>query len=59
MLARLLRWNIVAKANYTLVDEMDENIRFARAWLPEWAGENGLKIEEISTKKLADFRCTT
>ena len=55
MLARLLRWDIIARANYTLVDEMEENIRFARAWLPEWAGENGLKTEEIGTNKLRIF----
>jgi hypothetical protein len=55
MLARLLRWDIIARANYTLVDEMEENIHFARAWLPEWAGENGLKTEEIGTNKLRIF----
>ena len=37
MLARLLRWNIFSRAEYTLVDEMEENIRFARSWLPDWA----------------------
>jgi hypothetical protein len=55
MLARLLRWNVIAKANYTLVDEMEANIRFARAWLPEWAGENGLEAEEISVNELRIF----
>ena len=55
MLARLLCWNVIAKANYTLADEMEENIRFARAWLPEWAGENGLKTEEIGTNELRIF----
>lgn len=55
MLARLLRWDVVAKANYTLVDAMAENIRFAHAWLPEWAGKNGLETEEISTKEFRIF----
>jgi hypothetical protein len=55
MLARLLRWNIITKANYTLVDEMVENIRFARAWLPEWAEENGLGIEVINLNELRIF----
>jgi hypothetical protein len=55
MLARLLRWNIIARANYTMVDAMAENIRFAHAWLPEWAGENGLETEEIGISELRIF----
>ena len=55
MLARLLRWNVIAKANYTLVDEMEENIRFAHTWLPEWARKNGLETEEIGTNELYIF----
>ena len=55
MLARLLRWNIVTKAKYTLVDELDENIGFARAWLPEWAEETGLETEEIGINELRIF----
>ena len=38
MLARLLRWDVISQVDYTLVDEMVENIEFARAWLPKWAG---------------------
>ena len=45
MLARLLRWDVISQAEYTLVDEMAENIEFARKWLPEWAKKNGLKVE--------------
>jgi hypothetical protein len=55
MLARLLRWNVIAKANYTLVDEMEENIRFARAWLPEWVKENSLEAEETDANELRIF----
>ncbi len=55
MLARLLRWDIITNVDYTLVDEMSENIEFARAWLPEWAEENGLETEEISTNELRFF----
>jgi hypothetical protein len=55
MLARLLRWNMIAKANYTLVDEMEENIRFAHALLPKWAKENGLQTEEIGTNEFRIF----
>jgi hypothetical protein len=45
MLARLLRWEVISQAEYILVDEMAENIEFARSWLPKWADENRLKIE--------------
>jgi hypothetical protein len=45
MLARLLRWDVISQAEYTLVDEMGENIEFAREWLPEWATGERLKVE--------------
>ena len=44
MLARLLRWEVTSQAEYTLVDEMAENIEFARDWLPAWADRNGFKV---------------
>ena len=55
MLARLLRREVIAQAEYTLVDESDENIRFARSWLPGWAGENGLEAEESDPNELRIF----
>jgi hypothetical protein len=55
MLARLLRWEIISQAEYTLVDEMEENVRFARAWLPEWAEENGLDVDETDANGLQIF----
>lgn len=55
MLARLLRWGVISQAEYTLVDEMEGNIHFARDWLPEWAGENRLEIEESGTNELRIF----
>ena len=55
MLARLLRWDVIAHVDYTLVDEMLENIEFARAWLPKWAEENGFESKEISTNELRIF----
>jgi hypothetical protein len=44
MLARMLRWDLLTHAEYTLVDEMAENIVFARDWLPGWASEHGFQI---------------
>jgi hypothetical protein len=52
MLARLLRWDVISQAEYTLVDKTDENICFAREWLPEWARENGL---DLKTNYLNEF----
>lgn len=46
MLARLLRWGLLPpQAEYTLVDEMEENIAFARNWLPDWGVKNGYSVE--------------
>jgi hypothetical protein len=48
MLARLLRWGILPPSvDYTLVDEMPENIVFAKEWLPRWARENGYQVETM------------
>ena len=48
MLTRLLRWNILPpNVDYTLVDEMPENIAFAKTWLPNWAQENGYTAETV------------
>jgi hypothetical protein len=52
MLARLIRWDVISRAEYTLVDAMEENIQFARSWLPEWAQENGLETEEINADEV-------
>lgn len=55
MLARLVRWNLIAHADYTIVDEMAENIHYARTWLPAWAQEHGLQVEERETGRLRLF----
>ncbi|GAB4505379.1 MAG: class I SAM-dependent methyltransferase [Anaerolineales bacterium] len=55
MLARLLRWQVIAQAEYTLVDAMPENIAFAQKWLPQWAQENGLTAEVIDEAALRLF----
>lgn len=53
MLTRLLRWNILPpNVDYTLVDEMPENITFARQWLPQWARENGYQVETFPDKTI-------
>jgi len=55
MLVRLLRWNVITKSEYVLVDEMDENIEAAKEWIPLWAGESGLTVERIAENQLRVF----
>jgi hypothetical protein len=55
MLTRLLRWELVTKADYILVDEMTDNIRTAREWIPLWAVESGLRVERIDQDQIRAF----
>ena len=55
MAARLLRWGSVTRANYLVVDSMQENIDFAQTWLPQWAGENRLRWEQKEENRLRLF----
>jgi len=55
MLIRLLRWNIVKKAKYFLVDQMAENIETAKEWIPHWAVEAGLSVERSVKGQLRVF----
>jgi len=52
MLRRLIRWNVVQRAEYVLVDEMAENIEYAAAWIPQFAAEAGLSVERSGTNRL-------
>ena len=45
MLKRLVEWHVVCAGEYVLVDEMAENIEYAREWIPQWAAEAGLSVE--------------
>ena len=44
MLRRLIRWDIIRKAEYVLVDEMAENVEYASAWIQQWAAESGAGV---------------
>jgi hypothetical protein len=47
MIARLVRWGFFRKdTHYLLVDELAENIVFARDWMHRWANEYGLRHEQ-------------
>ncbi len=52
MLARLLRWGTLSRAEYVLVDEMDENIQYAADWLPRVALELHLHVEHPAPGQL-------
>lgn len=45
MLKRLIYWDVIHNAEYVMVDGMRENIEYARAWIPQFAGEAGLRVE--------------
>lgn len=45
MLKRLVEWRLFPTGEYMLVDSLQENIDYARAWIPQWASESGLSVE--------------
>jgi hypothetical protein len=55
MLRRLMRWDIIRKAEIVMVDEMTENIEYASAWIPQWAMEAGLGVEGRGKYQLKIF----
>jgi hypothetical protein len=58
MLARLLSWEVIARAEYVHEDSMTENIRFAAHWIPEWALHAGMQADSPSGTeiRIADER---
>jgi SAM-dependent methyltransferase len=52
MLVRLLRWELVGRADYTVVDSMQENIDYALGWIPQWAARNNFQVELIDQNKI-------
>jgi hypothetical protein len=52
MLKRLVEWQILCRGEYLLVDAMDENIAYAREWIPQWATEAGLCVEQVGPNHL-------
>jgi hypothetical protein len=52
MLARLLSWGIIKRAEYVLEDASPANIEHAVDWLPQWAAEAGLSSERSGGRRL-------
>jgi hypothetical protein len=48
----LVDWHILCTGEYVLVDEMAENIAYARDWIPQWATEAGLAVERVGHNQL-------
>ncbi len=45
MLRRLVRWDVIQRVEYVMVDEMAENIEYASEWVKVWAEEAGFSAE--------------
>ena len=52
MLKRLVGWNMLCVGEHVLVDSMEENIAYAREWIPQWAAEAGLSAERTGPDQL-------
>jgi 2-polyprenyl-3-methyl-5-hydroxy-6-metoxy-1,4-benzoquinol methylase len=52
MAARLLRWGLLKRANYSMVDSMQENIDYALGWIPRWGLENGFQVEKTNQNQM-------
>ncbi|MGC8657612.1 MAG: class I SAM-dependent methyltransferase [Desulfomonilaceae bacterium] len=52
MLERSLEWGLFAKADYTAIDAMVENIEEAKARLQGWAYNSGYSVEQTSDNEL-------
>lgn len=55
MLRRVIRWDVIQRAEYVLVDAMAENLEYASAWIPQFATEAGLSVERIEQNRLRVF----
>lgn len=52
MLRRLVEWDLLCRGEYVLVDSMEENIAYARHWIPQWGAEAGLSVERCGPHRL-------
>jgi len=55
MLRRLMRWDVVQRAEYVMVDELAENIEYASDWIPQFVAEAGWSVERGGLNQLRIF----
>jgi len=55
MLRRLIKCDVIQRAEYVMVDEMAENVEYASEWIEVWAGEAGLSVERIEKNQVRVF----
>jgi SAM-dependent methyltransferase len=58
MLTRLLRWEFLSQAEYVAVDEMADNIQYARGWISQWAAANKFRVEKTGQDQFRVFNAT-
>ena len=58
MLRRLIRWNVICEAEYVLLDEREENIEYASAWIQQWADGAGFGCERKGQTQLRVWDAT-
>jgi hypothetical protein len=52
MLRRLVRWDVIQRAEYVMVDEMAENIEYASEWVKVWAEKAGFSFgDDVSVER--------
>ncbi len=52
---RLLRWSLLAQAEYVAVEAQVENVRYALDWIPDRAARDGLQAERDGENRLRLF----
>jgi hypothetical protein len=55
MPTRLLRWRLLTRMTYEMVDSLQENIDFARTWLPQWTEQEKMRCEQSRDNGLRLF----
>jgi hypothetical protein len=55
MLRRLMRWGVIRRAEYVMVDELAENVEYASEWVKVWAEESGFSMERSDGTQVRVF----
>jgi SAM-dependent methyltransferase len=47
MFQRMIQWGLLDRVEYTMIDELDDNIRTARSQIVSWGGKQGFQVNEL------------